>query len=556
MIRLDISGPTTSERHAPLGKSMDDSARHPLLDSLDEDQREVAQQLRGPVAVIAGPGSGKTRVISHRIAYGVAMGVYDPAKVLAVTYTNKAAAELRTRMRALGVPNVSVRTFHAAALSQLQFFWPQLTGAQSPRLVPSKLALLRESAESLRIRLDQDQLFSLQTRLEYYRYTLTDPSIENFVPAGSVQFEQFLALSDAYQALKRERKLIDWEDAVSLAAGMFRSEPQLLEQFRQQYRFFTVDEYQDISALQQALLETWLDDREDVCVVGDPRQTIYSFAGANPDFLLRFSDRFPAADVFELNRNYRSSQEIVEYANRILGPDQIAQRALSSKPRFVEYPTALAEAQAISLRVSSLMREGVEPGEIAVLVRSNHQIEAIEVELAEQGIPTQVRGAGRFFAKPEVVQAMHALRALTVTDLEKPTFAAVSDVLRSLGWRTEGSGENWESLNWFITVLDELGGNPAIAEYVRELQERERSGHEPARNAVTLATIHSTKGLEWKCVFVASVSDSVFPPSRSAQEQFSEERRLYFVAITRAQELLEISFTSDRGRSPLLGSHS
>jgi DNA helicase-2/ATP-dependent DNA helicase PcrA len=535
---------------------MDDSARHPLLDSLDEDQREVAQQLRGPVAVIAGPGSGKTRVISHRIAYGVAMGVYDPAKVLALTYTNKAAAELRTRMRALGVPGVSVRTFHAAALSQLQFFWPQLTGAQAPRLAPSKLALLREAAESQRIRLDQDQFFAIQSRLEYYRYTLTDPSDDNFVPIGTVQFEQFLALSDSYQALKRDRKLIDWEDAVSLAAGMFRSEPQLLEQFRQQYRFFTVDEYQDISALQQALLETWLDDREDVCVVGDPRQTIYSFAGANPEFLMRFSDRFPAADVFELNRNYRSSIEIVEYANRILGPDQVAQRTLSSRPRFVEYPTVSAEAQAISLRVSALLREGVEPGEIAVLVRSNHQIEAIENELTEQGIPTLVRGAGRFFAKPEVVQAMHALRALTVTDLEKPTFAAVSDVLRSLGWRTEGSGESWESLNWFITVLDELGGNPAVADYVRELQERERSGHEPARNAVTLATIHSTKGLEWRCVFVASVSDSVFPPSRSAQEQFAEERRLFFVAVTRAQELLEISFSSDRGRSPLLGSHS
>lgn len=404
--------------------------------------------------------------------------------------------------------------------------------------------------------MDQDQFFAIQSRLEYYRYTLTDPSDDNFVPIGTVQFEQFLALSDSYQALKRDRKLIDWEDAVSLAAGMFRSEPQLLEQFRQQYRFFTVDEYQDISALQQALLETWLDDREDVCVVGDPRQTIYSFAGANPEFLMRFSDRFPAADVFELNRNYRSSIEIVEYANRILGPDQVAQRTLSSRPRFVEYPTVSAEAQAISLRVSALLREGVEPGEIAVLVRSNHQIEAIENELTEQGIPTLVRGAGRFFAKPEVVQAMHALRALTVTDLEKPTFAAVSDVLRSLGWRTEGSGESWESLNWFITVLDELGGNPAVADYVRELQERERSGHEPARNAVTLATIHSTKGLEWRCVFVASVSDSVFPPARSAQEQFAEERRLFFVAVTRAQELLEISFSSDRGRSPLLGSHS
>jgi len=396
----------------------------------------------------------------------------------------------------------------------------------------------------------------VQSQLEYFRYSLTDPTEDKFSPIPSMSFEQFLAIGDGYQTLKRDRKLIDWEDAVALAAGMFRSEPQLLEQFRQQYRFFTVDEYQDISALQQALLETWLDDREDLCVVGDPRQTIYSFAGANPDFLTRFSDRFPAAEVHELNRNYRSSQEIVEYANRTLGPDQIAQRQLSSKPRFVEYPSTMAEAQGISLRVSRLLSDGVTPGEIAVLVRSNHLIELIEKELAEQGIPTLVRGAGRFFARPEVSQAMHAMRALTVTDLDKPTFAAVSDVLRSLGWRTEGAGEQWENLNWFLQVLDELGGNPSVSDYVRELQERERSGHEPSRNAVTIATIHSTKGLEWRCVFVASVSDSVFPPSRSTDAQLNEERRLYFVAITRAQELLEISFTADRGRSKLIGNHS
>lgn len=535
---------------------MDDSTLHPLLQSLDEDQRAVAQQLRGPVCVIAGPGSGKTRVISHRIAYGVSTGVYDPAKVLAVTYTNKAAAELRTRMRQLGVPAVSVRTFHAAALSQLQFFWPQLTGAQAPRLAPSKLGLLREVSEQLKLKLDTEQLLAVQSKAEFYRYTLSEPNESNFQLDAKLSLEQFLNFLDSYQAMKRERKLVDWEDAVALATGMFRSEPQLLEQFRQQYRFFTVDEYQDISPLQQALLETWLDDREELCVVGDPRQTIYSFAGANPEFLLGFSERFPAANVFELNRNYRSSIEIVDYANRILGPDQVAQRPLSSRPKFVEYSNSLSEAQAIAARISNLIRDGGEPGEMAVLVRSNHQIDTLETELVEKGIAIQVRGAGRFFAKPEVVQAMQALRALLVSDSNKPTFASVSDVLRSLGWKQQGSGETWENLNWFLTVLDELGGNPSIQDYIRELQERERSGHEPAKNAVTLATIHSTKGLEWRCVFVAGVSDSVFPPSRSGEAQLPEERRLFFVAVTRAQELLEVSFTADRGRSVLLGNHS
>lgn len=532
---------------------MDDLA-NALLAVLDEDQAEAAKQLRGPVCIIAGPGSGKTRVVSHRIAYGIALGVYDSSKVLALTYTNKAAAELRTRLRSLGAGNVQVRTFHAAALGQLQFFWPQLTGGLAPKLSTNKHQLIRDAAEKLGFRIDDLITKDLVSAIEWHRYAMIEPTAESFQRlTSSISPDKALQLFSAFEEIKQERRVIDWEDVLLLCIGLMRAEPRILEHFQQQYRFFTVDEYQDISPLQQALLETWLGERQDICVVGDPRQTIYSFAGASSGFLLGFESEYPQAQVFELNRNYRSSQEIVGYANRILGPELVAMRSLSAKPRFAEYGNPALEASGIAKKIRTLIDSGDKAGEIAVLVRANHQLEPIEAELRELGIPVQVRGAGRFFSRPEVAQAMIAIRALGVTESEKPLFAQISDVVSSLGWRSNGSGEKWQNLNWFFEVLDELGDGVGPADYIRELQERERSGHEPSADAVTLATVHATKGLEWKVVFLAGVNRNSFPSNYSTTpEQLGEERRLFFVAVTRAQEFLEISHTTDRGPSEFL----
>jgi DNA helicase-2/ATP-dependent DNA helicase PcrA len=525
-----------------------------LLEALDEDQAAAAKQLRGPVCIIAGPGSGKTRVVSHRIAYGIALGVYDSSKVLALTYTNRAAAELRTRLRSLGAGSVQVRTFHAAALSQLQFFWPQLTGSISPKLVTNKFQLVKEAAENLGLKLDDGSARDLVSAIEWHRYALIEPTLESAKKATSVVSpERFLELVSSFEALKQDRRVIDWEDALMLCIGLMRSEPRMLEQFQQQYRFFTVDEYQDISPLQQALLETWLGERQDICVVGDPRQTIYSFAGASSSFLLGFASEYPQAEVFELNRNYRSSVEIVDYANKVLGPELTAMRQLTGKPVVRDYESQAKEAGAVALKIKHLIDSGTQASEVAVLVRANHQLEPIENALRDLGVPIQVRGAGRFFAKPEIAQAMIAIRALGITESEKPLFAQISDVVSSLGWRSQGEGEKNQNLAWFFDVLDELGESVTAAEYIRELQERERSGHEPQAEAVTLATIHATKGLEWRAVFLAGVNRGSFP-SNYAQtaDQLAEERRLFFVAVTRAQEQLEISYSLDRGPSEFI----
>lgn len=509
-----------------------------ILQALDEDQQQPVAALSGPVAIIAGPGSGKTRTISHRIAYGVATGVVNPQRVLALTYTNRAAAELRLRLRQLGV-SVQVRTFHSAALGQLQYFWPQITGYSAPKLVTAKQSLVQEAAESIRLRLGKTELTQLISEIEYLSYAQL---AAEEVPS---QFEQqkFVDVVNAYRQLKADRKVIDWEDTLLLCTGMLRNEPRVMAQFEQQYRNFTVDEYQDISPLQQGLLDTWLAGRSEICVVGDPRQTIYSFTGATSEFLMDFSTRYPDAEVFQLNRNYRSGQDIVSIANRVL-PELPLEPVHSERGqvRILTFPTAEDESSEIAKEISQSSHA---PAEIAVLARTNSQLALFEQELSRQGIRYQVRGQGRFFTKPEIRSAMMAIRALNVVAIEKDLLGEITEILRSLGW-SAAPGETSQDLNWFLEVFEELS-NPGLEEYLRELDERERSGHEPSQNAVTLATVHGTKGLEWAQVHVVGMNEKLFPISHAQSDgELAEERRLFYVAVTRAKQTLTLSSVGNR----------
>jgi DNA helicase-2/ATP-dependent DNA helicase PcrA len=329
----------------------------------------------------------------------------------------------------------------------------------------------------------------------------------------------------------------------------------MLAHVQQQYRHFTVDEYQDISPLQQALLETWLGDREELCVVGDPRQTIYTFAGADPSFLTGFQSRFPNAQLFELNRNYRSSPEIVQLANRVSEHGELeAVRVFSSKPTMQKFSSTSAEAKWIAQAVSEAIQGGTQVAEIAVLTRINSQLEPIEQELSKLGIKCQVRGVGRFFRRPEIMQAMTALRALQATELDQPLFVEVSKIITALGWSSRSDGsEKWLGLNWFIEVLEEFSAEVSLDDYLRELQERERSGHEPVMAAVSLATIHATKGLEWQLVFLVGLNQGYFPISYAKTEaELAEERRLFYVGITRAKDRLLLSAPTDKPASEFL----
>ena len=534
-----------------------------LLAGLDDDQAAAAQALQGPVAIIAGAGSGKTRTVSHRIAYGIQTGSYAANRVFALTYTNRAAAELRTRLRSLGAQDVAVRTFHSAALAQLQFFWPQLTDSFAPKLVTHKGPLVQEVLEQMGIRATAELKSSLQAEVEYVRYSMRDlERYQTSRPEGSsLGTERFSEFFRAFELLKQKRRVIDWEDALLLCVGMLRDQPRMLAQVQQQYRFFTVDEYQDISPLQQALLETWLGERQELCVVGDPRQTIYTFAGARSDFLTGFQDRYEKAQVFELNRNYRSSQEVVALANRVSPATPLeAIRQVSEKPVFRTFKNAGDEAAGVVQQITDFLENGVGRAEIAVLSRTNAQLVKIEQELKKSSIDYQVRGSGRFFKRPEVMQGVGAIRALQASEGTEPLFIEVSKIISALGWKSRADrDEKWLALNWFLEVLEELD-QPNLDEYLRELDERERSGHEPMRDAVMLATIHGTKGLEFAKVFLIGVNQNYFPIGYAKTEsEIAEEQRLFYVAITRAKDFLQVSSRLDKHPSDFIkrfGSHT
>ncbi len=523
-----------------------------ILAQLDDAQQAAVTNLKGPLAIIAGAGSGKTRTISHRIAYGIATGEYAEGRVLALTYTNRAAAELRSRLRLLGAPGVQVRTFHAAALAQLQFFWPQLTESMAPKLVTQKASMVNEVLDDMSIRVSDQERLALQAEVEYLRYAMLEidqyESLER--PRLALNAARFVDFFRRYEQFKQQKRIVDWEDAILLTCGLLRNETRMLSHVQQQYRYFTVDEYQDISPLQQSLLETWLGERDELCVVGDPRQTIYSFAGATSGYLTGFMNRFPDASVIELDRNYRSSLEIVELANKI-APDLPLQavRQVSSRPKVMSFSSPSAESTAVAAEIQ-LLSQTRPLSSIAVLARTNSQLIPIEKELQRLGIESQLRGSGRFFRRPDVMQANAAIRALRTMETKEPLFVEVSKILSALGWSSQPKKtEGWEALNWFVEVLDELG-TPTLDEYLRELDDWERSGHEPQREAVTLATIHGTKGLEWESVFLVGVNQGIFPIGYAQSDaEKAEERRLFYVAVTRAQTNLQVSFSKEKGPS-------
>jgi len=528
-----------------------------ILASLDPDQAIAAQSLQGPTSIIAGAGSGKTRTISHRIALGIAKGIFTPNRVLALTYTNRAAAELRLRLRQLGAGAVQVRTFHSAALSQLQYFWPQLTGERAPKLLTSKYKMLKEIAELQKLRISDSAVRDLAAEIEWRKYSMVDLAQYETLERSTTDLSsvKVLELTKLYEEQKLSKKLIDWEDVLLLCLGMLESEPRILSHVQAQYRFFTVDEYQDISPLQQALLDQWLGDRSELCVVGDPRQTIYSFSGAASHFLTGFDSRYPDANVIQLTRNYRSSNEIVLLANKVLDAEPLqSQLGNRGAVSVREFKSDREEASWIINKIQELLSNGTSAREIAVLTRMNFQLEQFEKQLQELGIPAQIRGSGRFFQNPDVLHASAAIRALSLKSDREPLFIELSNILSSMGWTSkEQSTDKWENLNWFIQIMEELGEQVELEEYLRELDERQRSMHEPIRNAVTLATVHSAKGLEWDAVFLPNLNEGSFPIHHANSDSaLEEERRLFYVAVTRAKTRLYLSSSEQRPASVFL----
>ncbi len=545
-----------------------------LLDSLDPEQRDVATALRGPVCVVAGAGTGKTRAITHRIAYGVAAGVYQPHEVLAVTFTTRAAGEMRGRLAALGARGVQARTFHSAALRQARYFWPHVYGTEFPEIVQSKFGLVAEAVRRLGLRADTPLLRDLSAEIEWAKVSNIRPA--DYVAASATARREVAdldaatvgSLMTAYEDVKRERGRIDMEDILLVTAAILADDERVAAQVRSQYRWFVVDEFQDVNPLQSTLLDLWLGGRDEICVVGDPRQTIYSFAGASPKILAAFTKRHPDAERIELVRNYRSTPQVVAVANAVFDSGRadtsgvrLQSQAEPGDPvTYVGHPDETVEANAVASEMALLHRRGTPYREMAVLFRINAQSEAFEEALGKHGIPYTLRGVEGFFHRAEVRQAITLLRGAArgaPDDTAGELVDEVRSVLASMGHTDEapsGTGavrDRWESLHAIVSMAsdlaDERGADADLTALVADLDRRAENVHAPTADGVTLATLHSAKGLEWDAVFCVGVHEGMMPSVHADTPQaIDEERRLFYVGITRARHTLVISWASAR----------
>ncbi len=560
-----------------------------LLAALDPEQQEVALQIGGPLCVRAGAGTGKTRAITYRIAYGVASGQLSATSILAVTFTSRAAAEMRSRLRELGVHGVQARTFHAAALRQLSFFWERAFTGSMPQVIPQKASLVAAACARLGMRVDRADVRDLAAEIEWCNvsmilmddYGRAIKESGRVVPAGLTEVE-FQQVYRAYEETKADRQVIDFEDVLSLTCGILSEHPDVLQQVRAQYRSFVVDEYQDVSALQQHLLDLWRGGRRDICVVGDVSQTIYSFAGASPRYLVDFPKQFPEGKVIELNRDYRSTPQIVAVANQVMsrargitgvGPERglegavrlVSQKDSGPGVQFERYQTDEDEAAGVASRVKALNRNGVPLSGIAVLYRTNAQSEALEKALSDEGLSVQIHGGARFFERAEVKRAMVLLRqAVRMRELVGDEESGsgnleedVEEIITAAGWSPKppsargAAREQWENLDALV-VMSRNQKDTSLAQFVAELQERAVAQAAPQVNGVTLSTLHAAKGLEWDSVFLVGVSEGLIPISLAElPSAIEEERRLLYVGITRAKNNLQISYALSRsgGRS-------
>ncbi len=547
-----------------------DRVREPTTE-LDDEQRAAVTAPRGPVCVLAGAGTGKTRTITRRIAHLVQAGHVAPGQVLAVTFTARAAGELRTRLRVLGVGGVQARTFHAAALRQLRYFWPRVVGDQQWELLEHKVRAVGQAAHRVGADTNSESLRDLAGEIEWAKSSLIAPAdyprevarLRRETPAAA---ELVAAVYTGYEELKTTSRLLDFDDLLLHTAAALETNAEVAHEFHERYRCFVVDEYQDVTPLQQRLLDAWLGRRDDLTVVGDANQTIYTFAGATPRYLLDFSRRFPEAAVVRLQRDYRSTPQVVSCANKVISAARgqsagtrlklVGQLAGGPEPTYREYDDEPAEASAVAGAIRRMIADGTPASEIAVLFRVNAQSEVYERTLDEVGVAFQVRGGERFFSRQEVRQAMLALRAAASGGAAHELVDSVREALAPLGLTAEPAAgtagrQRWESLRALVGLAEELREvDPAadLARFAAELATRAEASHPPTVQGVTLASLHAAKGLEWDVVFLVGLVDGTLPIQHADGDdaKIEEERRLLYVGVTRARRQLALSWALSR----------
>lgn len=546
-----------------MGADMTDPER--ILDGLNDEQRAAAMAHGGPVLITAGPGSGKTRTVTRRIAYGVQTGAIEPHRAMALTFTARAAGELRRRLTALGAGEVAARTFHSAALRQLRHFWGEAIGGEPARIVNDRSKLLTQAVQDAGVGVSVDVLSQELDWTKAQGIDISDypnTAIEQqrkLIDADAVQLGAAMA---AYEEIKSGQGVIDFADVLLLTIGILDSRSDIRESVRRQYRWFTVDEYQDVSPLQQRLLDLWLGDRGQICAVGDPAQSIYAFAGADAQLITSFPQRYPGATVVALPVTYRCAPKVVEVANTVgAGIAQSTELRSHGSTRdgsvqVLQYPSDSAEAEGVAEEIATLVANGDDAREMAVLFRVNQQVRGISEALRSRGISYAVRGADRFFDRAEVREATARLRGELRTHPDLSAADAWRSVADAMGFESvppeaEAGRLRWESLAALAALVPELSSG---RELVSDLERRAADQDPPRPAGVSLLTLHAAKGLEWDTVFIMGAWDGMLPFAGAVSErEKAEERRLTYVGITRPRYRLMITWglQGDGGRRRL-----
>jgi len=550
-----------------------------LLDGLDPSQRRAVTTDAQPLAILAGAGSGKTRVLTRRIAHRCATGTADARHVLALTFTRKAASELDTRLRAFGLRDLpAAGTFHAVAYAQLRTRWSS-AGMAAPTLLDRKARILgRILGGTTRV-----NAADLAAEIEWAKARLVSP---DRYPLAAAQADRRLPVEPdriaewfrRYEAEKRKRGLVDFDDLLSQCADAILTDPSFAAAQRWRFRHLFVDEFQDVNPLQEHLLAAWLGDRPDLAVVGDPNQAIYSWNGAEPTFLTEFAVRHPGAEVVQLGHSYRSTPQILHTAAAVLSGgragsrhDLQPHRADGAVPAVVGYATDLDEANGIARAVHDNHVPGRPWSSQAVLVRTNAQTSVIEAAFRRAAIPHRVRGAAQLLDDPEVRDLLGRLDKLreplatTLTDLEASVANQRADLLEALedddryddedeigpqvdetsaAGRRIASFEQVLRLGRDLLVVDPAARTDGFSGWLRATL---REDGPEAADAVSILTFHAAKGLEWPVVHLAGVEAGFVPISHAkAPAEREEEQRLFYVAVTRAADVLRCTWAEVR----------
>ncbi|HMF82819.1 MAG TPA: ATP-dependent DNA helicase UvrD2 [Acidimicrobiia bacterium] len=529
-----------------------------LLDGLDDAQRQAVTTRATPLAILAGAGAGKTRVLTRRIAWQARHAHIDPAHTLAVTFTRKAAGELGDRLTRLGVRRqVAAGTFHAIALAQLRRRCED-RDRPMPKLVDRKARLL---APMLSGRGGERALLAAEVaaEIEWAKARLIGPDAYQVAAEAARRRPsrppaEIAVLFERYERERRRRRLVDFDDLITWCADALESDAEFQAAQRWRFQHLFVDEFQDANPAQFRLVRAWLGERCDLCVVGDGDQAIYGFAGADASYLTAFGQHFPDAAVVRLGANYRSSPQVVAAANAVLTTTGARAAVRSPRPEgplpvVWSFPDDEAEAVGVARALRREHAPGTPWSSAAVLYRTNAQSALFEEALRREGVPFRIRGGGRFLDRPEVQVALDTLRDQTRARPGVPFAAHLEALTDSVADASEERREHVEELGRLgRDYLAADGGDGTLAGFLEFLQTALRSGDDAAgTDAVELLSFHRAKGLEFDTVFVAGVETGLVPIVHAeTPSQEAEELRLLYVALSRAERSLHVSWAQKR----------